>query len=116
MGGEGVFLAAILGDGLGEEVAGHRLGAAEHHMLEEMRQAGNAGRIVHRADLEPQHLGDHGGAMIGDHHHLHAVGQGELEDAAARAVILSASRGFGGGLLRAVAARSGAAAAAQPGR
>ena len=42
-------------------------------MLEEMGQARNAGRIVHRADLEPQHLGDDGRAMIGDHQHLHAV-------------------------------------------
>ena len=36
--GEGVGLAAILGDGLGESVAGHRLGAAEHHVFEKMRQ------------------------------------------------------------------------------
>ena len=77
--GEGVGFAAILGDGLGEGVARHRLGAAEHHMLEEMGQARNARRIVHRPHLEPQHLGGDGGAVIGDHQHLHAVLQGELE-------------------------------------
>ena len=49
-------------------------------MLEEMRQARNAGRIVHRAHLEPQHLRDDRGAVIGDHQHLHAVLQRELED------------------------------------
>ena len=48
-------------------------------MLEEMGQARNAGRIVHRAHLEPQHLGDDRGAMIGDHQHLHAVLQRELK-------------------------------------
>ena len=48
-------------------------------MLEEMRQARNARRIVHRADLEPQHLGDDRRAVIGDHQHLHAVLQRELE-------------------------------------
>ena len=79
MGGEGVVLAAILGDGLGKGVARHLLGAAEHHVLEEMRQARDARRIVHRAHLEPQHLGDDRGAVIGDHQHLHAVGQRELE-------------------------------------
>ena len=61
-------------------VARHLLGAAEHHMLEEMRQARNAGRIVHPAHLEPHHLGHHRGAVIGDHQHLHAVLQRELEN------------------------------------
>ena len=49
--GEGVIFAAILGDDLGEAVVGHLLGAAEHHVLEEMRHARNARRIVHRATL-----------------------------------------------------------------
>ena len=58
-------------------------------MLEEMGQARNAGRIVDRAHLEPQHLGDDRGAVIGDHQHLHAVVQGELE----KSVALCALRG-----------------------
>jgi hypothetical protein len=74
MGGEGVVLAAILGDGLGKKIARRLFGAAEHHVFEEMRHAGNAGRIVDRADLEPQHLRDDRRAMIGDHQHLHAIG------------------------------------------
>ena len=73
------FLAMVWAEG----VARHGLGAAEHHMLEEMGQARNARRIVHRADLEPQHLGDDRGAVIGDHQHLHAVGQRELESVVA---------------------------------
>ena len=77
--GEGVVLAAIAGDGLGEGVVRIGLGAAEHHVFEEMRQPGNARRIVHAADAEPQHLGGDGGAVIGDHQHLHAIGQRELE-------------------------------------
>ena len=79
MGGEGVILAAILGDGLGIEIARHLLGAAEHHVFEEMGNARDARRIVHRAHLEPQHLGDDRGAVIRDHQHLHAVGQRELK-------------------------------------
>ena len=38
-----------------------------------MRQARKARRIVDRADLEPDHLGDDRRAVIGDHQHLHAV-------------------------------------------
>jgi hypothetical protein len=37
--GEGIGLPAILGDGLREGVARHQLGAAEHHVFEEMGQA-----------------------------------------------------------------------------
>ena len=79
MAGEGVELAAILGDGLREKIAGHRLGTPEHHMLEEMRDARDAGRIVHATDPKPQHLSHNRRTMIGDHQHLHAVLQGELE-------------------------------------
>ena len=49
--GEGVVLAAVARDGLRELAARHGRRAAEHHVFEEMRQAGNARRIVHRADL-----------------------------------------------------------------
>ena len=79
----GVALAAIAGDGLGEAFAGHLPSAAKHHVFEEMRHAGNAGGIIDRADLEPQNLGGDGGAVIGDHQHLQAVCERELEGLAA---------------------------------
>ena len=75
---EGVVLAAIARDAARELIARTLLGAAEHHVLEEMREAREPGRIVHRADLEPQHLRDDRRAVIGDDHDLHAVGQREL--------------------------------------
>ena len=81
--GEGVALAAIAGDGLGEAFAGHLPSAAKHHVFEEMRHAGNAGGIIDRADLEPQNLGGDGGAVIGDHQNLQAVCERELEGLAA---------------------------------
>ncbi len=77
---KGVVLAAIARDLPRIGVAGRGLGAAEHHVLEEMGEAGMARRIVHPADLVPDHLGDDGRAMIGDHHDLHTVGQRELGD------------------------------------
>jgi hypothetical protein len=52
-------------------------GALEHQVLEKMRQAGFAGRLVGGADLVPDHLGDDGGAVIRDHHNLQAVAEGE---------------------------------------
>ena len=57
--------------------AGCLLGALEHQMLEEMREAGFAGRLVGRADLVPDHLRDHGRAVVGDHHDLQAVAERE---------------------------------------
>ena len=52
---------------------GMRAGALEHQMLEEMRQARLAGRAVGGADLVPDPVGDHRRAVVGHHHHLHAV-------------------------------------------
>ncbi len=77
--GEGIGLAAILGDDLREGIVRIGLGAPKHHVFEEMRQAGNARRIVDRAYPKPQHLGGDGGAVIGDHQHLHAVLQRKLK-------------------------------------
>ena len=45
-----------------------------------MRDAGFALRLVGRADLVPHHVGDDGSAVIGDHHHLHAVVEREGGD------------------------------------
>ncbi len=76
--GEGVIVAAVLGDDLGELAGRDLLRALEHQMLEEMRDAGRAGRFVGGADLVPDHLGDDGRAAIRDHDHMEAVFQGEL--------------------------------------
>ena len=78
MRGEGVVLAAVARHRLGQFAGGHVLGALEHQMLEEMRRAREAGRIVGAADAEPQHVRDDGRAVIFDHHDLHAVGELEL--------------------------------------
>jgi hypothetical protein len=72
-GGEGILVAADPQHGL-RELAGRMLGRAlEHQVLEEMRQAGFARRLVGRADLVPDHLGDHRRAVIGDHDDLQAI-------------------------------------------
>ena len=59
-------------------------GALEHQMLEEMREAGFARRLVGRADLVPDHLRDDRRAVIRDHHDLQAVGKREASRAARR--------------------------------
>ena len=74
---EGVFVAADPTHGLGEFTGGMFGRALEHQMLKEMRQSRFARRLVGRADLVPEHLGDDGGTMIGDHHHLQAIAEGE---------------------------------------
>ena len=71
--GEGVFVAADAQHRLGKFADRMLAGALEHQMLEEMREPGFAWRLVGRADLVPDHLGDDGRAVIGDHHHLQAV-------------------------------------------
>jgi len=72
---EGVLGAAI-GRDLAVELA--RLvgiGRLEHQMLEIMRDAGLGERLVGGARLVPDHLADHGRAVVGDHHDLQPVGQ-----------------------------------------
>ena len=53
------------------------LGALEHQVLEEMRDAGLAERIVRRAVAVPDHVGDDRHAAIGDDDDLEAVVEGE---------------------------------------
>ncbi len=79
-GGEGILLAADLGDVLRERVAGILLGALEHQMFEEVRQAGLARRLVGGADLVPDHVGDDRRAMIGDHNDFKTVIELEIGD------------------------------------
>ncbi len=75
--GVGVLLAADPGDRGGVLARRHRLGAAEHQVLEEMRGARLADRIVGGADLVEHHLGDDRGAVVGHQHDLQPVGQRE---------------------------------------
>ena len=77
-GGEGVLVAADRRDALAELVARMLRRALEHQMLEEMRDAGLAGRLVGRADLVPDHVGHDRRAVIGDDDDLHAVAEREL--------------------------------------
>ena len=77
MRGEGVLLAAILRDDAREIARRHRLGAAEHQMLEEMRGARFADDLVGGADLVPDHLRHDRRAMIGDDDDLQPVRQRE---------------------------------------
>ena len=47
-------------------------------MLEKMRDAGHARRLVGGADPVPDHVRDDGCAMVGNDHDLHAVLELEL--------------------------------------
>ena len=82
--GEGVVLAAVPRNDLGELAWRDRLGALEHQMLEEMGNAGRAARLVGGADLVPDHLGHDRSAMVGDDQDLKTVAEREFDDAGAR--------------------------------
>ena len=94
-GGEGVLLAADLGDVLRERAAGILLGALEHQMFEEMRQPGFARRLVGGADLVPDHVGDDRRAMIGDDDDFKAVVELEIGDCRRRFAARDASKRTG---------------------
>ena len=80
-GGEGVLLAADRWRPACEKrPAGFFVGALEHQVLEEMRDAGFARRLVGGADLVPEHVGDDRRAAVGDDHDLEAVGEREVGD------------------------------------
>ena len=64
--GEGVVAAAVLLDGLAELAVGQRVGGLEHQVLEEVRGARAPGRIFGGPDAVPDHLRDHGRAMVLD--------------------------------------------------
>jgi hypothetical protein len=79
--GEGVLLAADLGDAQRELALRVGLRALEHQMFEEMSDARLARRIVGRAVAVPHHMGDDGRPMVGDDDDGEAVGEPELGDA-----------------------------------
>ena len=95
--GEGVLLAADLGDRFGKGALRMGLGALEHQVFEEMGDARLADRIVGRAVAIPDHVGDDRGAMVGDDHDLEAVGQGEMGDLGGGGWAVIAIRRFRGG-------------------
>ena len=75
--GEGVLLAAEPRDRLREGTDRVPLGPLEHQVLEEVGDARLAERIIGRAVAIPDHVGDDGSPVIGDHHHVEAVVEGE---------------------------------------
>ncbi len=75
--GEGVLLTAVARDQLGELAGGVGGGALEHQVLEQVGDAAATHRIVAAADLVPDHVGDDRHPMVGNHHHLHPVVEGE---------------------------------------
>ncbi len=70
--GEGILLAADVGDEFGVFARRVVLRALEHQMFEKMRDAGFADRIVGRAIAIPDHMGDDRRAMIRDHDDVRA--------------------------------------------
>ena len=83
---ERVLLPAEVRDEIGELALRMLLRALEHQMLEEMRDAGLSHRIVRRAVLVPDHMGDDRRAAILDRDDLHAVWQREMVDLGLAAV------------------------------
>jgi len=65
MRGESVIVTSVARHGACKLIAGHARSAAEHHVLEEVRQTGIARRVVGGSNPEPQHLGDDWRAVIG---------------------------------------------------
>ena len=71
--GEGVLLAADLGDEFRELAVRMAFGALEHQVFEEVGDARLAHWIVGGAVAVPHHMGDHWSAMIRDDHDFEAV-------------------------------------------
>jgi hypothetical protein len=76
LGGEGVDLAALGLEDAGELLGPQGLGAAEHQVLEEVRDAGDARQLMPRAHLVMNLQGDDGEALVGKHQEGEAVVQG----------------------------------------
>ena len=95
VGGEGVLLPAEAGDGLRERADRVLLGALEHEVFEEMRDAGLSDRIIGRTIAVPHHVGHHRGAVIGHHHDVEAVIEGEGGDFGTTCLGPAEGRGLG---------------------
>ena len=77
-GGEGVDLPALGLEDAGELLGPQGLGAPEHQMLEEMRDAGDARQFVAGPHLVVNLEGDDGQTVIRQHEQRQAVGQGKV--------------------------------------
>ena len=73
--GEGVLATAVARDDAREFTGPERGCALEHHVLEEVRDAGAAEDLVGTAHLVDQHLGDDRCAARRQHDHLQSVAQ-----------------------------------------
>ena len=78
--GEGVALATIDVNQAVKDAKRVFRRALEHQMFEKMREAGFSGYFVGGADPVPHHVGDHGGTVIRNDHHFHAIGKLEAGD------------------------------------
>ena len=78
--GEGILLPAIGLDDVREFAVRMAGRALEHQVLQKMRHARDARRLVGAADLVPDHMDHSGRAVILDHHHVHAVLKREFGD------------------------------------
>ena len=78
--GEGVLMAADIGDEFREFAFGVALRAFEHQMFEEMGDARLAGRIVRGAVAVPDHVGDDRRAVVGNDDDIEAIVEGETRD------------------------------------
>ena len=86
--GEGVLLAAEPRHDGRELAVGELLGGLEHQVLEEVRDARYAGRLVGGPGADIDHVGDDRRAVVGNDDHGHPVGKLEL------------AHGLGGGSVR----------------
>ena len=84
-GGERIFLTADGSDFLREAIAGVLCRALEHQMLEEMREAGFARRLIGAADLVPDHVGNDRRAMVRHDDDFKTVAEGEIRNLRLRA-------------------------------
>ena len=75
-GGVGVVVAAVFLHFVVELAGAVFLGAVEHHVFEEVRDAGDAGAFVAGADFEEEIHGDVGYVVILLDEDFHSVGEG----------------------------------------
>ena len=80
--GEGIVLATHARDLAGEGAGRDLVRRLEHQVLEEVGDAGDAGRLVGGARAVPHVVRDDGRAAVGNDHDLKAVGELELRDPA----------------------------------
>ena len=78
--GKGIVRPALRRDQFGKLARCNIFGALKHQMLQKMRDAGMARRLVRRPDPVPDHMHHDRGPVILDHHDIHAICQLEAAD------------------------------------